>query len=115
MRLPAYHGADPEAAGADMRTDAHSEREIDEFQIRESLLELIFIILQFIGVHVRIGDADLQPPALAQMGQPAGDIRIKGIQHRAEGRFHSSGFGVGIQFIPLDRQDRLQLEDGPEE
>ena len=67
----AYHGADPEAAGADMRTDAHSEREIDEFQIRESLLELIFIILQFIGVHVRIGDADLQPSALTQMGQPA--------------------------------------------
>ena len=64
-----------------MRTDAHSEREIDEFQIRESLLELIFIILQFIGVHVRIGDADLQPSALTQMGQPAGDIRIKSVQH----------------------------------
>ena len=70
----AYYGADPKTAGADMRTDAHSEREIDEFQIRESLLELIFIMIQAVGSHACIGKSDLQTSLCFQMGQASGDI-----------------------------------------
>ena len=52
--LSVPYRADAQTAGAYMGSDTHREWEIDEFQIREGVLELVFKLLKSFFVHHRV-------------------------------------------------------------
>lgn len=66
--------ADPECARSGVGADAHSERQVEQFHIRKTLLHLVDKQFQFFRLHQRVGDSDFQDSVLSQMGKAGGNI-----------------------------------------
>ena len=102
--------ADSEGSGAGMAADAHSQRCVRQVQIREMTAHLRLEIGKFLLIHQGGGNADLENALFLKMGKSGIQIFLQRFTHSLESRLHSPCLWLGIQFIPLDGEDRLEVQ-----
>ena len=97
------------SARACMTADAHSERVVDNFHVREIFLETLLPGGEFLLRHESFGHADFLKAFLFQRKKTGIHIVLYCFAHGAESGLHSPYFGKSIQLVALNSKNGLQI------